>query len=43
MSITEGTNKLERVALKSLNFSKDVAPICRTPLALASTSSIRKL
>ncbi|MVM30020.1 CRTAC1 family protein [Spirosoma sp. HMF4905] len=42
LSITEGSDKLERVALKTLNFSKDVAPICRTPVALVSASSARK-
>ena len=42
LSITEGSNKLERTALKKLNFSQEVAPICQTPLALGTRPGTRK-
>ncbi|QMW01261.1 CRTAC1 family protein [Spirosoma foliorum] len=42
LSITEGSNTLNRVALKTLNFSKEVAPICRTPVASAAATVNRK-
>ena len=37
LSITEGNSKIEKVALKTLNFNNDVAPICKTPLALVAS------
>jgi len=38
LSITEDRDKLDRIALKTLNFSPAVGPICPDPIALAAST-----
>ncbi|QHV97979.1 CRTAC1 family protein [Spirosoma endbachense] len=42
LAITEGSDKIEQVTLKALNFNKETAPVCRTPPPIAITSAARK-